>query len=293
MDEISQDLIKITFSELISQTGQQFGKLIPFFGVKKQAVDSLIKNINETNELSAVEKAIIIANSKKIIKQNSNTEKIIEQAIANASKETDFSESSTIDEEWLERFMDSAKFVQDEEMQIIWGKVLAGEFEKPGSFKKIIIRILSEIPKDYAKVFANICNAQVLLYYLDDKNIVKHMSKDVIISKNVISSTKYDDLGFDFSTLSELNNWGLVNYYNDLSEPIKTISNNDFPNLILKYGDEQITITKYENNNFFVGTLTLTEVGRSLANIISMTPLPNYMQEIKKYFNEKQIEYKE
>ena len=34
-----------------------------------------------------------------------------------------------VNEEWLDRFMDSAKFVSQEEIQAIWGKILAKEFE--------------------------------------------------------------------------------------------------------------------------------------------------------------------
>ena len=57
----------------------------------------------------------------------------------NAKEGTDFSDKSGVSEEWLERFMDSAGFVSAEDIQIIWGKILANELETLGVIKLVTI----------------------------------------------------------------------------------------------------------------------------------------------------------
>ena len=39
-----------------------------------------------------------------------------------------------VDEDWVSRFFDSVSCVSEKEMQLIWGKILAGEIKEPGSF---------------------------------------------------------------------------------------------------------------------------------------------------------------
>lgn len=44
--------------------------------------------------------------------------------------------------------MDSAGFVSSEEIQWIWGKILANEFEKPGSTPPNMIRYCQKLLQD-------------------------------------------------------------------------------------------------------------------------------------------------
>lgn len=91
-------------------------------------------------------------NAKKELKQIKNQRTIAEIAINNAIPETDFQRKSMVNEEWLDRFMDSAKFVSQEEIQIIWGKILAKDL-KNRKTPTSMIRILSEITPELALVF--------------------------------------------------------------------------------------------------------------------------------------------
>ena len=53
--------------------------------------------------------------------------------------------------------MDAGAYVSDENVQIIWGKILAGEFERPGSTPPSMRRILTELTPELARVFEKIC----------------------------------------------------------------------------------------------------------------------------------------
>ncbi|WP_288776433.1 DUF2806 domain-containing protein, partial [uncultured Eubacterium sp.] len=137
------------------------GMLFPYIGLNKRAVGMYAEELEKSN-LSVEAKLYYLLNAKKELKQIKNQRTIAEIAINNAIPETDFSRKSMINEEWLDRFMDSAKFVSQEEIQVIWGKILAKEFEKPGKTPTSMIRILSEITPELALVFKKICGMKIL-----------------------------------------------------------------------------------------------------------------------------------
>ena len=58
-----------------------------------------------------------------------------------------------IDFEWAVMFSDYAENVSDKEIQVIWGKILAGELSKPGSFSKRTISVLKLLEKEEAEYF--------------------------------------------------------------------------------------------------------------------------------------------
>ena len=56
----------------------------------------------------------------------------------------------TVDEDWLFRWRDSACMVSSEELQSLWGRVLAGEIKSPGSFSLRTLEFLKNISHEEA-----------------------------------------------------------------------------------------------------------------------------------------------
>lgn len=65
-------------------------------------------------------------------------------------------EEPPINPDWLNRFTNFAQDVSNEELQRVWGQILAGEIRKPGSFSISSLRVLAELDADVAKEFENI-----------------------------------------------------------------------------------------------------------------------------------------
>lgn len=79
---------------------------------------------------------------------------------ANTARELQIIENidkTPVDPDWSARFFDYAKDISNEEAQVVWAKVLAGEIVKPGSFFKRTLSILRDIESFEAKWFAEIC----------------------------------------------------------------------------------------------------------------------------------------
>ena len=66
-------------------------------------------------------------------------------------------DTGKIDHSWFLRWSDGASEQFDDEMRLIWGKVLSGELEHPGSFSKRTMSILSDMSGAEARSFRHLC----------------------------------------------------------------------------------------------------------------------------------------
>lgn len=167
--ETALDLIKN--ENVQNHTADFLGMLFPYIGIKKKAVNMYIEEIEKSN-LSMDMKMSLLFNAKKNLKKMKNQKSIAEIAKNNAKEKTDFSERSGVDEEWFDRFMESAAFVSTEQMQLVWGKILANEFENPGCTPPNMTRILSEFTPTYAKAFRILCSMRILLMSVDENDVI-------------------------------------------------------------------------------------------------------------------------
>ncbi|WP_251711993.1 DUF2806 domain-containing protein [Lactococcus ileimucosae] len=265
-----------------------FSKLFPYVGVEKQALENYIASVEKSN-LSADEKLFATLDAKKKIKEYQNQQEISKIAIENAKEGTNFSDSSNIDDEWLARFMDSAKFVTDKETQLLWGRVLAGEFEQPGTFPKQVVRILTELPVQLAQIFSNLSKMRVTML-----GFPKNSQQPIFLGQQIFLpakdiNTSFKNLGINFGIVNELETFGLLHY--DNSGYIKTIEYEQFPNIVLLYGSKQIKITKFPGKRLPTGDILLTDVGRSIASLVDFEEDETYLEKLKEYLKYKQVEF--
>lgn len=265
-------------AELANKNSGFFGKLFPYFGLEKKAVDIYIEDI-EKSDMPAGTKAYLIMNTKKHFKELKNQAAIAEKAVESAKEGTDFSDSSKVDEEWLDRFMDSAKFVSSEEMQLIWGKVLAGEFENPGSTPRNLIRILSEFTPKLARAFRIICSMQVDISTLDEEDNIKETDSYVFVPY-ISHEEFFSNLEISFEDINELEVLGviIINYYVTDCTGITLLHIKN--RLIAIIQDNE------ENPELDTGNIMLTSAGKFLTSITEQIEIEGYYDLIKDYLTE-------
>ena len=67
-----------------------------------------------------------------------------------------------IDPDWMAKFVDYAKDVSDEEMRLIWSKILSGELSKPNSISVMTLETLRNMSKRDAETFHKLANFTVV-----------------------------------------------------------------------------------------------------------------------------------
>jgi len=60
----------------------------------------------------------------------------------------------SVNADWMNKFSSFAQDVSSEDLQIIWGKLLAGEILRPGSFSLLTLRVISELDQSIASDFS-------------------------------------------------------------------------------------------------------------------------------------------
>lgn len=119
--------------------------------VKREAL--LNHNEDLYNHLSAVEKRLITKESKR----QQNIEQVVNCAANVLSLETEVS-SENVDPDWITRFFDIAQDISNEQMQELWGRVLAGEVKQPGAFSLRTLEALRNITSEEAQLFEEVAS---------------------------------------------------------------------------------------------------------------------------------------
>jgi len=274
--ETAVDLAKN--ENVLNKTADIMGMLFPYAGLTKKAVDMYISEI-EKSDMSIEAKMFSVMNARKTLKKIKNQKQIVDIAVENAKEGTDFTDASDVNEEWLERFMDSAGFVSSEDMQLIWGKILANEFEEPGTTPPNMIRVLSEITPTLARAFRKICSMRVWVCpLLEDENI------EMAFQKTFVPYNGHEDalreMGISFNVLNELETLGVIKVSTISGYVSKKIDN---AKVLLCIGDRLEVVNEHKKGEIPIGNVMLTSVGQSLQKITEAEEIPNYHEMIREY----------
>ena len=131
-------------------------------GTEQEAIDRYVERIKEQNLPAEIE-AAKISNARKDIKYYSRQKNIVHSALEHIQEnkmplpEND----DEYDEEWFSRFFECAKHVAKEDMQKLWGRILANELSSPGSVTKQLLHVMSIIEREQAIAFSKLCSYSI------------------------------------------------------------------------------------------------------------------------------------
>jgi len=112
-------------------------------------------------------------------KRQSNIEQITQFAADELSSETD-KFGGEVDNDWTTRFFRIAEDVSNEQMQSLWGKVLAGEVKKPGSYSLRTLELLKNITQSEAELFSRLAKFAIISgdkFFIYNKDQGKNLEK--------------------------------------------------------------------------------------------------------------------
>lgn len=175
------------------------------------------------------------------------------------------------DFDWFIRFFDSVGNISNEDMQLLWARVLAGEIKTPGSFSLRTLETLRNMTRKEAEVFGE--SAEIAL---------KEISGDIFLFSS--SNEIYDDINelFDFGDqkLLVLEECGLLNGMR--------LENKVFnPNSPYGIYNKKILLhisLRHETNPFIYRSYSFTQTALQLFPIINVKPNNNYILALGKQF---------
>lgn len=226
-------------------------------------------------------KSLVVNEFNRLLKEKENIKKIADFAYAELKNDKNKTEEE-IDDDWKNSFIDKGKKIYSEDLQFIFGKILAGEIQQPGSFSKRLLNILSNLSQREALIFRKISHLTInnfdKQFILSNRNILKKMGielQDIIILEEagLINSSSLTISG---SNLYEYNNH-LINFYDQkpkLQIYMLTISGCQLKNIMsnqinldyLKEIKQEYNIKKMSHSIILTRIIQGDKINYSLAN---------------------------
>ena len=234
--------------------------------------------------------------AEKIIREQVNLDKISaiaanelqkEESASSTNQSADSGEEKTINDDWLNNFEAEARQKSTEDMQLRFGRILAGEIKKPESYSIKTVKILGELNQNDAILFKKLCSICVVLeisnagFVLD----VRVPSLGGNAGQNALS--KY---GLSFDQLNILHEYDLIiSDYNSGFDYKLCIVNKNPPVTIPflhqgRYWVLSPSLQQDKNQEFRMSGVALSRAGRELFPIVDQDSMEGYTEELKKFF---------
>lgn len=207
-------------------------------------------------------KTLVINEVKRLFDENENIKKIADYAFVELENDTS-NITEELDEDWKHNFFDKGKKIYTKDLQLIFGKILAGEIRTPGTYSKRLLGILSNLSQEEAVIFNKVA-----------KYTLKWANNSFIISNEEI--LKSCDIKLD--EIIMLEEAGLIN-----SNPLTISGNNlyEYKNYLINFGNDVPSLDIY----------FLTKSGAELEKIIDSTISIKYLKKIKNNYNIQKMNY--
>lgn len=197
-------------------------------------------------------------------KKQRNIENITQNAASNLENESSVSEEP-VDEDWTTRFFDYAEDVSNEEMQDIWGRILAGEIKRPNSFSLRTLEFVRNLTKEEAQVFTKAANFVISSW--NSPFIFKGNGEDFL--------TK---IGLSFEEQLILTEIGILQAETNISR--RLFKTEQDSTMIFESGKYIIKTTKKANTpEHRIPILRFSKIGVELLSLLSTNPSENYIKE--------------
>ncbi|MFC2129839.1 DUF2806 domain-containing protein [Bacteroidota bacterium] len=186
-----------------------------------------------------------------LIKEQENINDVLEGAFKELEGEQ--ASDEVVDEDWINSFFSHAKNISNEEMQIIWSKILASEIVNPSSYSLITLNVLKSIDKRIANIFMNVA-----------RYVVQTPNSAIVPSKIYDRSKK----PFAFSDIIELDSVGLLNQststFLNFNRSVNPLS------LYFLNNKKVIIVQPTLINQFKINGYILSKAGRELINLLQI-----------------------
>lgn len=223
-------------------------------------------------EVSEIQQRALV----RLVQEEGKKQENIESITANATSQLkDDAKAEEMDEDWISHFFEKCRNVSDKGMQSLWSRLLAGEANKPRSYSKRTIELVSSLDKSDAHLFTKLCSFAITG---DDMFPLVLDYRAEIYRKKAIN----------FGSLNHLDSLGLIKFNNLQHFMFEKLPQNI---TFFYFGILVAFKLKAESNNKFeIGHVVLTQVGRQLAPICGAQIDHEFLNYLIEHYKKKGIE---
>jgi hypothetical protein len=171
-----------------------------------------------------------------------------------------------VDDDWLFIWRDYAGKVSAEDMQRLWGSVLAGEIKSPGRYSIRSLELLKTLSKQEAEIISRIAS------FVIDGRIAREQMQHL------------ENKGLDFSLLLNMQELGIVSGVEaiGLTTTYKSLVEGQFIRALISNGKALIIKHEDPTKTFVFEVYILTTVGAQILGLGSFEPDLEYLRLVGK-----------
>ena len=227
--------------------------------------------------------------AEKIVREQINVDKISAVAMAelqrpapgsSTNQHRDSGKDEPISDEFLNSFEEEARQKSSEDMQLLFGRILAGEIRKPGAFSIRTLKVLGEVEQGVAILFKRVCSLCVVLR-LPNGNVG---DARVCSLASRTRSSVLQTYGLNFPDLITLKEYGLIITDHQTRIPY-IIHGESLP--FQHQGRSWILLPLPETEKpeeFRLTGVALSRAGRELFPIVNQDRAEGYTEDLKRFF---------
>lgn len=208
------------------------------------------------------------------IRRQTNFDNTVRVAAETLSTETEVSKTE-VHPDWTTRLINIVEDISDKEMQVLWGKILAGEVKQPGSYSLRTLEVLRNITKREAELFSVIANLS-----LYDSNIPN--------DRFAVYDMKFLKEEFNISLTDTLLlvEAGLIYLEHNHTFEVSNKGAGHPSVFTLKHGNKAfVTHLAKDSPTIYLNPLAFTTSGAELCRLIKPEYNENYIQLVAKKIN--------
>ena len=235
--------------------------------------------------------------AQRIVRERVNVDQIATLAVQELAKlqlphqvsDNSTEERSDVDEDWLNVFEGEAAQVSSEHAQKVFAKILAGEINRPSSFSKKTLKLISQLDNQAARLFSLACSMSVSL------QVSGKIHDARVLGLGQIGQNSLAAYGLPYGACVILQEYGLV--VSDLSgygdyQVCQQVDG--VINLPLTHQNEKWMLVKQPGqvrSEMRLEGMQLSASGRELLSIVELQPVPEYTEAMTAFLrNQFQVE---
>ena len=261
--------------EITKQSFSLFNKILKRTP-HRMALDGYISAVQQSEQLSPLEKAAYTWEAKKTIKKAVNALKVCGMAIEEGLNTRRL---EAVDTDWLDDYLEKASNVSHEEIQLLWAKILNQEVEEPNSMPRALLHSLSIMGRTEAENFMKVASYCV---------VIRNVNGDSDFLPIIYTDKLIHYYGLTLGSLSALSAIGLLQFGTDLVEKI------DDGDLIVFFGKTIDAKDIKQKKDIPIGSVILSHTGEALMKIVAPEEPKGFFEEvIDPLFHGKEIKWNE
>lgn len=197
------------------------------------------------------------------IEAQNNVEAIAESALKFLPEKVS---DDPVSPDWRRKFFLEAENICDEDMQELWGRVLADEVAKPGSYSLRSLGVLKALSRGEAETFRLACSLAC-------------NGGEIFLNESKGPADPLKEYGLHYGALMTLTDAGLLHSPSSVRRQFQHLPD-ESPNWLIKNNGLYLLISGKSLKTISLPVLAFTAAGRELQQLISPSPCMPYLQDI-------------